>query len=75
MNYNEMAAEYEASARKIGEKLEKLKTKKKSCCGTEQKELLRRIRILESMYIDCDFTAKVMRRRGSQDKGGNTYEA
>lgn len=63
MNYNIMAKEYEKSAKDISMKLNELKAKKSNCYGGELKELLHRIKILESMYIDCDFTAKVMYAR------------
>ncbi len=66
MNYNQMAEEYEASANEIMRKLTDLKARKIYCRGTELKEILRRIKILESMYIDCNFTAKVMYARASE---------
>lgn len=65
MNYNEMAREYEISANEILKKITDLKTQKENSYGTALKDILRRIKILEDMYIDCNFTAKVMYARAS----------
>lgn len=72
MNYNQMAKEYEISAKNISEKLKTLKAEKANSHGGELKNLIRRIKILESMYIDCDFTAKVLRTRVSQKNCPNS---
>lgn len=79
MNYNQMAREYEASAKDISEKLTALRSEKANCCGTALKDILRRIKTLESMYIDCNFTAKIMYERAAKENhslnsGGNIHE-
>lgn len=66
MNYNEMAREYKITANELLKKIENLKNEKKGCYGTRLNELNHRIKILEEMYVDCDFTARVMKIRASK---------
>lgn len=66
MNYNEMAKEYRATANEIMEKINNLKSKKNGIYGSALNELNHRIKMLEEMYIDCDFTAKVMQARANK---------
>lgn len=66
MNYNEMAKEYRTSANELIEKINCLKEERKNKYGSALNELNYRIKMLEEMYIDCDFTAKVMKARAKK---------
>lgn len=66
MNYNEMAKEYRATANEISKRIDILKAQKISNYGSALKELNHRIKMLEEMYIDCDFTARVMMARANK---------
>lgn len=66
MNYNEMAKEYKNSADEILKKIDMLKAQKADNYGIALKELNRRIKMLEEMYIDCNFTAKIMAARANK---------
>lgn len=63
MNYNEMAKEYRATANELMQKINNLKIERTTKYGSALNELNHRIKMLEEMYIDCDFTAKVMKTR------------
>lgn len=66
MNYNQMAKEYKNSADEILKKIDMLKAQKADNYGIALKELNRRIKMLEEMYIDCNFTAKIMVARANK---------
>lgn len=66
MNYNEMAKEYKNSANELLKKIDTLKAQKADNYGIALKELNRRIKMLEEMYIDCNFTAKIMAVRANK---------
>ena len=62
MNYNEMAREYKITANELFKKIEK-----KGSYGIQLNELNHRIKMLEEMYVDCDFTARVMKARATKN--------
>ena len=67
MNYNEMAREYKITANELLKKIENLKIEKKGSYGIQLNELNHRIKMLEEMYVDCDFTARVMKARATKN--------
>ena len=67
MNYNEMSREYKITANELMKKIENLKIQKKGSYGAHLKELNHRIKILEEMYVDCDFTARIMKERATKN--------
>ena len=60
MNYNEMAREYKITANELLKKIENLKIEKKGSYGIQ-------LKMLEEMYVDCDFTARVMKARATKN--------
>ncbi len=72
MNYIEWSEEYQREADKLQVKVKALKEELKEKQTKHEdgiRALSNRIAILYSMYIDCKYTASVLRKRGERANG------
>lgn len=64
MDYNEWGKKYLKEAEKLKEYLTPLKKQAKTLSGKQAVLLLRRIALLNEMYLDCLHTGKLLTERG-----------
>lgn len=64
MDYNESGKKYLKEAEKLKEYLTPLKKQAKTLSGKQAVLLLRRIALLNEMYLDCLHTGKLLTERG-----------